>query len=187
MSINEIMTPLMDKFRDKTNLTDKLSIQRATNLMDHLKLIVNPNLLDRTNYTVEVLSGYPMWSNCSLIMLNPGKYTFAWSAKTNGSNKVVRIRLFDFTNNVVVPGESRFGKEFPLTNKRQSYTFVIPDDKYNYYLAVYGSASNQDQTAPVEFYNCKLENGDLATPLTEAGVTKPVLIGFVAPQLEVAA
>lgn len=44
MLLSEAMTALMDKFRGKTGLTDKLSILDATGLMDHLDLHVNPNL-----------------------------------------------------------------------------------------------------------------------------------------------
>lgn len=50
MSITDTLTPLMDKFRAKTGLTDKLTVARVTGLMDHLDLHVNLNLLPKTEY-----------------------------------------------------------------------------------------------------------------------------------------
>lgn len=46
MSLNDVMTPLMDKARKLTGLTDKISIARLTELMDHFDLHVNPNLYE---------------------------------------------------------------------------------------------------------------------------------------------
>lgn len=46
-------------------------------------------------------------------------------------------------------------------------------DANGYTVCLYGSAYLQNQDRPVTFYNCKLEVGDLATPLTESGATRP--------------
>ena len=64
-NITDTLTPLMDKFRAKTGLTDKLTVARATSLMDHLDLHVNQNLLDATTYSVQSkqTDPYPEWDN----------------------------------------------------------------------------------------------------------------------------
>lgn len=173
MSLEDTMTSLMDKFREKTNLTDKLSIQRATSLMDHLDLHVNPNLLSNTSFDAPINVSYPMWSYVTLPYdLEPGKtYTFSWQAKTDGSNKTVRIRVFNSSLNLAVPSDSP-GIEFPLTQERKSYTWTMPADASGYNVCLYGSAFNENEDKPVTFYKCKLEVGDLATPLTESGATQ---------------
>lgn len=50
MTAVETLTALMDKARQKTGLTEKISVPRLTGLMDHFDLHVNPNLLS-TDYT----------------------------------------------------------------------------------------------------------------------------------------
>lgn len=173
MSINELMTPLMDKFREKTSLTDSLTVQRATGLMDHLKLIVNPNLITKTTFKTDGVGSWSMWTTRKEgLKLNPGTYTVSWQAKSSGSFKHVRIRLYDIANastfnHIVGPFA---GKVFPLTDKRQSYTFTLPGD-FTYDVCFYsGDIDNGENIdAITTFYNVKLEVGDLATPLTEVG------------------
>lgn len=46
MTAVETLTALMDKVRQKTGLTEKISVPRLTGLMDHFDLHANPNLLD---------------------------------------------------------------------------------------------------------------------------------------------
>lgn len=158
----------MDKVRQKTGLTDKLSITRLTSLMDHFDLHVNPNLLSKTEWTISINHEFPMWSGLDLWDLQPSTtYTFTWQARTSGNNQKVRLRLFDAGHNsdkTSVWG----GKEFPLTSGRQSYTFTTPDTG-EYGLWLYGSAAGINQNADVIIYNAKLEHGDLATPLTNVG------------------
>lgn len=177
MSISDVMTSLMNKFREKTNLTDKLSIQRATSLMDHFDLHVNPNLLVSTSIVCHTDPNYPMWSNVAAYLttgkpLEPGKtYTLSWCAKTSGNNSTVRVRIFNPATNVTIPDDSA-GTEFKLTSSRQSYTFTMPNDATGYFVYLYGSATLTAQDKDVTFYDCKLEYGDLATPLTESGATQ---------------
>lgn len=178
MSLSETMTALMDKFREKTGLTEKLTIAQATGLIDHLDLHVNPNILPKTEFTSKKGSEWSYDTPQPYINLKPGTYTFSWKAKTDGSNKTVRIRTFDivanaYANFIVGPF---WGKEFPLTSLTQSYTFTIPKDEHNYNLCMYGSARGVKVNSDVTFYDCKLEFGDLATPLTKVGgVTKAFL------------
>lgn len=181
-NITDTLTPLMDKFRSKTGLTDKLTVARATSLMDHLELHVNPNMLPTIKFVVNANKDYPNWSEYHFnFNLNPGTYTFSWKAKTDSTSadQKVRIRLLDAVKNITIPSQQGLfgvGMIFPLTDKAQSYTFDIPDDGNSYALYCYGSGGNVPQTWDVTFYDCKLELGDLATPLTTVGgVVKAVL------------
>lgn len=178
MSLSETMTALMDKAREITGLTEKINIARLTSLMDHFDLHVNPNILPETEFTAKKGGRWSYDTPYPYINLKPGTYTFSWKAKTDGSNKTVRIRIFDivanaYANFIVGPF---YGKEFPLTSLTQSYTFTIPKDEHNYNLCMYGSAAGVKVNNDVTFYDCKLELGDLATPLTKVGgITKAFL------------
>ena len=178
MSLSETMTALMDKAREITGLTEKISIARLTSLMNHFDLHVNPNIFPETEFTVKKGGEWSYDTPHPYINLKPGTYTFSWKAKTDGSNKTVRIRIIDlvantYANFIVGPFA---GKEFPLTSLTQSYTFTIPKDEHNYNLCMYGSAAGEDVNNDVTFYDCKLEAGDLATPLNSLG-------GIVPPNL----
>ena len=181
MSLSETMTALMDKARKLTGLTEKISIAQLTSLMDHLDLHVNPNLLDTTTGTSEANKAYPVWSsfffNKNLVS---GTYTFSWRAKAESDTNdgAVRIRIFNSKENVVIPEQHACdaGKAFALTDKLQTYTFHVPDDGRVYQVVVYGASWPHPQTWDVTFYDCKLEVGDLATPLNKVGgVTKAFL------------
>lgn len=49
MTLNSELIALMDKARSLTGLTDKISIDRLTELMDYFDLHVNPNLIDNAD------------------------------------------------------------------------------------------------------------------------------------------
>lgn len=167
MSLNDVMTPLMDKARKLTGLTDKIGIARLTGLMDHFNLHVNPNLLKETTIVIKKET----YSLGDLGTLKTGEYTFSWSAKTSGSNHYVRIRPFCYANNTELSKTSG-GDVFPLTDHRQSYTFNVPNDGKAYNLLIYGfkGADGESETdKDVTIYDCKLETGDLATPLEKVG------------------
>lgn len=172
-NITDTLTPLMDKFRSKTGLTDKLTVARATSLMDHLDLHVNPNMLPQTEFTLNNDGYWENWNTFGKLKIKPNTdYTVSWRSKTSGKNTNVRIRIYDLkddaSNNFIVgPFE---GYEFPLTSERQSLTFKVPAD-HPYDIAFYGNGSDEDSLdhTPVTFYDCKLEVGDLATPLTKVG------------------
>lgn len=181
-SITDTLTPLMDKFRAKTGLTDKLTVARVTGLMDHLDLHVNPNLLDKTQITTKhnPNSPYQQWTynNFDYVLKPYTTYTFSWRSKTDSDNsdKKIRVRIFDLKNNVVIANENDVGVEFPLTDQRQSYTFTVSDNINSYKVCLYGSGQNIKETWDVTFYDCKLEVGELATPLSKVGgVTKALL------------
>ena len=183
MSLSETMTALMDKTREITGLTEKISIARLTSLMNHFDLHVNPNLLDTTTAISEngKNSQWPMWMAYTFdYVLKPGKYTFSWRAKADSDTNdgTVRVRIFDERSNVVIPEQKidYAGKVFPLTDELQSYTFSVPDDNHTYRVLVYGASFPHHQLWSVTFYDCKLEVGELATPLSKVGgVTKALL------------
>lgn len=191
MSIDDTMTPIMNKVRKLTGLTDKISLSKLDDLMDHFDLHVNPNILGDTSYVITKSRVYPEWSSRTPSnALEPGVYTFSWRAKTSGTNTQVRIRIFDSASNMVAPGTYRDfesgGNSFPLTSNKQSFTFTVPKDNNQYHLCIYGSGYNNDhvlipQDDSVTFYDCKLEYGDLATPLQEVGgVTSNFLLAVIA-------
>lgn len=175
MTVSDVMTPLMDKARKLTGLTDKIGIARLTGLMDHFDLHINPNLLSTTTFT-SPKGG--MWSSANLGRLNPGTYTISWCARTNGKNKFVRIRPLSMVNNIAY-SKLFVGDIFPLTSSKQSYTFSVPEGVEDCNLFMIGSKGKKDPTdltsedVPVDedviFYDCKLEVGDLATPPQKVG------------------
>ena len=177
MSINEIMTPLMDKFRDKTNLTDKLSIKRATGLLDHLQLIVNPNLIKADYVNSFAVSSdankpAPEWQYRIVYEgLAPSTtYTLSLSAvNTNGVKQAsVRIFLEYYKGQYVNKELTTF--MFLADNKRKSFTFTTDDNAY-YNVCLYAGPLSvpQGKSFVTTYHNIKLEKGDLATPLTEVG------------------
>lgn len=170
MTVSETLTALMDKTRKITGLTEEISVGRLTSLMDHFDLHVNPNLLSQTSFST---GGPGMWANWNTqttgLKLNPGTYTVSWQVKSSGTFKHIRIRLYDLTNattanHIVGPFK---GKVFPLTDKRQTYTFTLPAD-FSYDVCFYSADvdNGEEADAATTFYNVKLECGDLATPLT---------------------
>ena len=169
-NITDTLTPLMDKFRAKTGLTNKMTVARATSLMDHLDLHVNPNLLSATEYTVGV-NKEDLYYSFKIIYDLPkaGAYTFSWKARTNGNTKNVRLIAYRDAPYREIPAVS-----FPLTDKLQSSTITVPEAGYHF--CIYPSGLGEKADKPVIYYDCKLEVGDLATPLTTVGgVTKALL------------
>ena len=175
MSLSDTMTALMDKVRELTGLTEKISIARLTGLMNHFDLHVNPNLLDTTQITVKHNPGslYQQWTynNFNYVLKPYTTYTFSWRAKTDSdkSDKKIRVRIFDLETNGTLANVNDGGVEFPLTDQRQSYTFTVSDNINSYKVYLYGSGQNIKETWDVTFYDCKLEAGDLATPLNSVG------------------
>lgn len=163
MSLNETMTALMDKARSLTGLTEKFSIAQLTSLMDHFDLHVNPNLMDVKENIVNPVPDNPYFSLQDIFTIpKKGTYTFSFCTKTDGKAKHVRVMAIEWKTN-----KSTNMGVFPITSDRQSYTFTIPEDDYD--LIIYASGWDEKADKPVTFYDCKLEVGDLATPLTTVG------------------
>lgn len=162
----------MNKARNLTNTTNKISLTKLINLMDHFDLHINPNLLTITESVDKPIpnDSYLQWTRTSFNLTQPlpaGTYTLSWQAKimndtNNKSDHKIRIRVYDDRKNRNIPNIPVAGVEFPLTDQRQSYTFNVPNDNYSYHLFAYGSGAGIPQTWTVIFYDCKLEIGDLA-------------------------
>ncbi|OTA49909.1 hypothetical protein BHL83_01425 [Limosilactobacillus reuteri] len=176
-NLTDTMTLLMDKFRAKTGLTDKLTIARATGLMDHFDLHVNPNLLGEAGTTLagsNVLLSSPkniiedgnvkiytshgvQWDQVIFLMtLDPGTYTY--SAYLKGPLDETSFYLQNSTGT-----QSLITTLISLANDNKWYrckqTFSITNkDTYRILF-----------TNVYEQKNAKLELGDLATPLTTVG------------------
>lgn len=163
MTAVETLTALMDKAREITGLTEKISIAQLTSLMNHFDLHVNPNLMDETENIVNPDPGNPYFSLRDICAISKsGTYTFSFCTKTDGKAKHVRVAAIEWkTNKATNVGV------FPITSDRQSYTFTIPEDDYD--LIIYASGRDEKADKPVTFYDCKLEVGDLATPLEKVG------------------
>lgn len=184
MSLSETMTALMDKAREITGLTEKISIAQLAGLMDHFDLHVNPNLLGEAGTTLagsNVLLSSPkniiedgnvkiytshgvQWDQVSFLMtLDPGTYTY--SAYLKGPLDKVFFYLQNSTGT-----QSLIITSISLANDNKWYrckqTFSITNkDTYRIFF-----------TNVYEQRNAKLELGDLVTPLTTVGgVVKAVL------------
>ena len=171
------MTPLMDKFREKTNLTDKLSIKRATGLLDHLQLIVNPNLIKAGYVNSFAVSSdankpAPEWQYRIVYEeLAPNTtYTLSLSATNTNDVKTASVRIYvEYYKGKYVNKEIT-SFIFSADNKRKSITFTTDDNAY-YNVCLYAGPLSvpQGKSFVTTYHNIKLEKGDLATPLTEVG------------------
>lgn len=170
-NITDTLTPLMDKFRAKTGLTDKLTIARATGLIDHFDLHVNPNLLPKTEYIADPngWTGNPRYMLLDVFgkALEPNTtYTISFNSKvSDNKTHILRYRLFDFVKNndssVTRGDQANFE-----SGRRQVITFTT-DNSNNERILLYPSSSSETPSWITTFYDCKLELGDLATPLTK--------------------
>jgi hypothetical protein len=168
----------MDKFREKTNLTDKLSIQRATSLMDHLDLHVNPNLLSNaTTLTGDnfIVSGVGQIVDCNGYKAFETNYL--WCQVT--FLVTLDSGIYTLSEDVSGPLRDDGGIPFYLQNSTGSITLqsagiAVPDDGQTHRIA-HTFEINAKGTYRVMFTNAKrealpkLEVGDLATPFTEMG------------------
>ena len=178
MTLSNTMTSLMDKARELTGLSEKISLSRLTELMNHFDLHVNPNLLNNakelsgedfliTGGKIVDGDGYKIFKTqnnweqvCCFLALNPGTYTFS----ENVSGPLSIDGKCDFylqnangsetliTNRVSIPAGNDEGH-------RVSFTFkVITKNEYRVLFT-----NVKTQSLP------KLEVGDLATPFEKSG------------------
>lgn len=170
------MTPLMDKARKLTGLTEKISIARLTSLMNHFDLHVNPNLLDN----VDTLTGNGYFLSGGKIIDYNGHKAF----KTDSLwNQVSCTRLLDkgtYTFSETVSGPLLQGQvSFYLQNSNGStvfaeHEFPVPDDGKEHRVSNTFVINTKNQyrffftNAKIQLLP-KLEVGDLATPLEKVG------------------
>lgn len=174
MSLNSELTALMDKARNLTGLTDKISIDRLTGLMDHFDLHINPNLIANsdtlsgdnfltTGVSYSNVSGHVVansngkqWSQfMCLVSLSAGKtYTFSETVSGPLDNGTVTFILQD----------SKGSEQFIFDH------ITIPDDESEHRVS-YTFSVNSDGNYRVFFTNAKtfclpkLEIGELSTPI----------------------
>lgn len=191
MSLSETMTALMDKAREITGITEKISVDRLTSLMDHFDLHVNPNLLGEAGTTLagsNVILSKPkniiedgnvkaytshgvQWDQVSFLMtLDPGTYTY--SAYLKGPLDKVFFYLQNSTGT-----QSLITTSISLANDNKWYrckqTFSITNkDTYRIFF-----------TNVYEQKNAKLELGDLATPLEKVGGVIKRLLSSLVPRI----
>lgn len=174
MSLNSELTALMDKARNLTGLTDKISIDRLTGLMDHFDLHVNPNLIanadtlsgdkflsvgasySNVNGHVVANSNGKLWSQfICLVSLSAGKtYTFSETVSGPLLSGNVTFMLQDdaghkaiISDNIAIPDDE--------SEHRVSYTFNVKSD--GTYRVFFTNAKT--------FCLPKLELGELSTPI----------------------
>lgn len=199
MSIDDTMTPIMNKVRKLTGLTDKISLSKLDDLMDHFDLHVNPNLLDgAADFSGDWVdnNGGTMWKtsdekdpyngnsvkvqNVGIIWyglykrinLQNGTYTFSLDYKVNVLESDVSPRLFFYlTSSTQSASVTNDGAAVNITNVNQ----------WNHASCTFKvlSPGNIDCRVELETNGCqlyvssyKLEVGDLATPLQEVGGDK---------------
>ena len=189
MSLSETMTALMDKTRELTGLTEKISIAQLTSLMNHFDLHVNDNLLGDSGTTLagsNVLLTSPkniiedgndkiytshgvQWNQVMFLMtLDPGKYTYSAYLKGPFDTTV----LFFLQNSTGSQELLRIPTSLPNDKgwHRCKQTFSITNK--NTYRIFFTNVYEQK--------NAKLELGDFATPLTKVGgITKRLLFSLV--------
>lgn len=183
MTLNSELTALMDKARNLTGLTDKISIDRLTGLMDHFDLHVNPNLIANADTLSgdKFLSARVSYSNVNghvvansngklgsqficLVSLSAGK-TYTFSETVSGP-------LID-GNVTFMLQDSNGYKEFIYEN------ITIPDDESEHRVS-YTFNVKSDGTYRVFFTNAKtfclpkLEIGELSTPIQGGGIAEVI-------------
>ena len=184
MSLSETMTALMDKAREITGLTEKISIARLTSLMNHFDLHVNPNLIkaDYVNsfaVSSDANNPAPEWQYRIVYggLAANTTYTLSLSAVNTNDVKLASVRIFcEYYKGKYVNKEIT-SFIFSADNKRKSFTFTTDDNAY-YNVCLYAGPLSvpQGKSFVTTYHNIKLEKGDLATPLTEVGgVVKAVL------------
>lgn len=183
MSISDVMTFLMDNFREKTGLTDKLTIARAISLMSNLSI---NNLI--ANSSSEWITEKDAWNiNFPEILVKKGEsYTFTAEIKDISSQVALAAVLYDDKGNVLEPN---YDGDAPIHTGNISKAYVI--SSYS------SSGGKMELTFKIRPTNCKyvelrivsFDQGDFTyrnpiafkeNPLTTVeGVTKLPLFAFL--------
>lgn len=141
MSISDVMTLLMDKFREKTGLTDKLTIARAISLMSNLSI---NNLI--TNSSSEWITKKGAWNNTfpEIIVKKGESYTFTAEIKDISSQVALAAVLYDDKGNVLEPN---YDGDAPIHTGNISQAYVI--SSYS------SSGGKMELTLTIRPTNCK--------------------------------
>lgn len=161
MSLNDVMTPLMDKARKLTGLTDKISITRLTELMDSFLV---KNLV--TNSSSEWVEAKNEWdARMDSIPVSKGeKYTFTVEVANNTSEIELAAVLYDSKGNILDPYKSTDSDgNAPINVGNQSNAYLI--DKG--YSLTPGKAELTVTIKPsncthLQFRICSIKKGDFS-------------------------
>lgn len=140
-NITDTLTPLMDKFRAKTGLTDKLTVARATGLMSNFSI---NNLI--TNASSEWITVKDAWNNAfpEILVKKGESYTFTAEIKDISSQVALAAVLYDDKGNVLEPN---YDGDAPI------YTGNIPNA---YVISSYRSSGGKMKlTLKIRPTNCK--------------------------------
>lgn len=118
MSITDTLTPLMDKFRAKTGLTDKLTVARATGLMDSFNL--NNLIANSSNEWTKVENVWDVKFPTIAVKRNE-TYTFTAEVKDNAYPVKVSGVLYDDKWNVLEPNHD---EEAPIYKGNISNVYI---------------------------------------------------------------
>lgn len=100
MTVSDVMTPLMDKVRKLTGLTDKISIARLTGLMD--SFLVKSLVTNSSSEWVEVKNEWD--ARMASIPVSKGeKYTFTVEVADNTFEIELSAVLYDSKGNILDP------------------------------------------------------------------------------------
>lgn len=198
MTLSNTMTSLMDKARELTGLTDKISIDRLTGLMNHFKLIINENLIpdvatfgNDTWNNKQYWKAEPSWNDLEVrssdekyyglspkIEVQTGEiYTFSLYAKQDKKNPSACIYLGNgnedysgMLDNTEKP--INIGTNF----ERYSVSF-----KVNKNCTIYPRVEQRVPGNRIYIAGYKLEVGDLATPLEKVGGVAKAFLTALTP------
>lgn len=99
-NITDTLTPLMDKFRAKTGLTDKLTIARATNLMSNLEI---NNLIKDSSSEWALISSAWDYDFPRLAVKKGDSYTFTVEVKDNSKDITLAAVFWDDEGRALEP------------------------------------------------------------------------------------
>ena len=140
-SITDTLTSLMDKFREKTGLTDKLTIARATSLMSNLSI---NNLI--ANSSSEWITEKGAWNNTfpEILAKKGESYTFTAEIKDISSQVALAAVLYDDKGNVLEPN---YDGDAPIHTGNISQAYVISSYR--------SSGGKMELTFTIRPTNCK--------------------------------
>lgn len=124
-NITDTLTPLMDKFRAKTGLTDKLTIARATGLMDSFNL--NNLIANSSNEWTKVENVWDVAFPTIAVKRNE-TYTFTAEVKDNAYPVKVSGVLYNDKWNAIEPNHD---EEAPIYKGNISDVYIGNDYRSN--------------------------------------------------------
>ena len=124
-NITDTLTPLMDKFRAKTGLTDKLTVARATGLMDSFNL--NNLIANSSNEWTKVENVWDVGFPTIAVKRNE-TYTFTAEVKDNAYPVKVSGVLYNDKWNAIEPNHD---EEAPIYKGNISDVYIGNDYRSN--------------------------------------------------------